>query len=125
MRYVDAITSTCTDLDGDTSGEVVRAGLRLARSAWCELGGTDPGWDRFGLHVLAAEELLRHLPDATVKCEPPSRTDPDVRDAVTRLLTAVANRLDRASGDETRSLADRLACDAAAGLVRHALAVLP
>ena len=80
---------------------------------------------RFGLHVLAAEELLRHLPDATVKCEPPSRTDPDVRDAVSRLLTGVANRLDRASGDETRSLADRLACDAAAGLVRHALAVLP
>jgi hypothetical protein len=37
----------------------------------------------------------------------------------------VANQLDRASQDETRAVADRLACDAAAGQVRHALGVLP
>lgn len=125
MRYVVAVTSACTDLDGDVSGEAVRAGLRLAALAWRELGDDDRRWDPFGLDVLAAEELLRGLPEATVVCDPPSVTDPGVSSALARLVGALVDELVGWAGDRSRTLADRPACDAAAGLLRHALAVLP
>jgi hypothetical protein len=84
----------------------------------------EPG-HRVGLAILAAEELLRHLPAVTVRCDPPTRADPAVRNEVIGLLTAVAERLDTTSADRTRSPADRLARDGAAGQLRRARAVLP
>jgi hypothetical protein len=125
VKYLEAVASVVRDLGNDGSAEVARAGLRLALLAWRELGDTDAAWDRFGLKVLAAEELVRGLPVAAVACELPRRTDPDVCAAIAVLLAAVANHLDRTSQDGTRAVADRLACDAAAGQVRHALGVLP
>jgi hypothetical protein len=125
VKYVEAVASVVRDLDNDGSAEVARVGLRLALLAWRELGDSDAGWDRFALKVLAAEEFLRGLRVAAVTCELPSRTDPEVRTAIAVLLAAVANQLDRASRDETSPVADRLACEAAAGQVRHALGALP
>jgi hypothetical protein len=93
--------------------------------AWHELGDTDLAWDRFGLEVLAAEQLLRHLPIAAAACDPPALGDPDVRIQLAALVAAVADRLALASRDVTGTLAHRLACDAAAGLLHRTIGLLP
>jgi hypothetical protein len=125
MRYIDATASITRDLEHDGSLDAVRAGLRLMVMAWRELGHTDPAWDRFGLEVLAAEELLRDLPIAATACDPPAPGDPEVRSGLAVLLAAVANRLALASRDATDTVAHRLACDAAAGILQRAVGLLP
>jgi hypothetical protein len=119
MRYLNAAQALCAEIDSDTSGETVRAGLDLALRAWHEFG---PAWDRFGLHLLAADEFLRDLPTGVADCEAPDGTE---RAALTRLLNAVGAWLDGAAADEHRPLAERLGFDAASNQVRRALAVLP
>ena len=125
MKYIDAATSLARDLERGGSLEGVRSGLRLAVMAWRELGDSDPALDRFGLEVLAAEELLRHLPIAATLCDPPALGDPEVRFELAAVVAAVADRLALASRDVTGTLAHRLACDAAAGLLRRAVGLLP
>ena len=125
MRYIDAAALLAQDLEHGGSLEGVRAGLRLAVMAWCELGDTHPAWDRFGLEVLTAEELLRDLPISASACDLPAPGDPEVRLGLAALLAAVADRLALASRDVTGTLAHRLACDAAAGLLRSAIGLLP
>lgn len=125
MRYIDAAASLAQDLERGGSLDGVRAGLRLAVMAWREFDDTGPAWDRFGLEVLAAEELLRDLPVAATACDPPAPGDPDVRFVLAALVAAVADRLGLAGRDVTGTLAHRLACDAAAGLLRRAIGLLP
>jgi hypothetical protein len=123
--YVEAAAELCDELGGGAPAEAIRGGIRLALLAWQELGSTDAGWDGFGLDLLAADELLRFLPIAAIVCEPPDPTNPALRAAITGLLHAVADQLDQVSQDSSLSTANRLASDAAAGLVRRAVAVLP
>ncbi len=125
MRYIEAAASLARDMERGGPIEDVRAGLRLAVMAWRELADTDPAWDRFGLEILAAEELLRHLPIAATACDPPAPGDPDARFALAALLAAAADRLALATRDGTGTLAHRLSCDAAAGLLRCAIGLLP
>lgn len=125
VEYTAAVAAICSDLEDDASGEAVRAGLRLALLAWRELGDTDVAWDRFGLNVLAVEELLRDLPDVAVVCDPPSKDDTEAPAAVARLVRALAAHLDRGAADDRGALVDRLTRDAAAGQLRRAVAALP
>jgi hypothetical protein len=95
--------------DADTIGQLL--------SAWRELAEHDPVWNKYGLHVLAAADLL-HVEPVFLAGEVPSRED------VMALTEALATRLDHMAADPSRPVAVRLAHDAAASELRHAIRAL-
>lgn len=89
----------------------------LLLSAWLELGEYDPAWDRYGLHLLAAADLLDLEPEYVADEVLP-------RNALIGLIEALTTRLAPVVADPSRPLAVRLAHDAAACELRRAFEAL-
>jgi hypothetical protein len=75
--------------------------------------------------ILAVNELVPELADVTVDCDPPQAGDPRNAARLAPRLMALAACLDARAADVSRALADRLAHDAVAIAVRHAIELLP
>ena len=127
MNYLDAIATVTAQLEHDDAhaDQAVRIAMRLALIAWRHLGDVDAGWDRFGLQLLAVDELLPGLADVAVACDPPIPGAPSTVQAVAGMVNAVATRLDQVADDETHTLASRVAHEAAAIRLRTAAGMLP
>jgi hypothetical protein len=86
-------------------------------SAWRQHAEHEPVWDGYGLHVLAAADLLNTEPLYLAGAVPS-------RDDVIALTEALGARLDHVAADPNRSVALRLAHDAAASELRHGITAL-
>jgi hypothetical protein len=121
VDYVETIRAVAADVVANRGDEPVEAAWHLALLGWRHLGGHDEAWDRFGLNVLAACEMLAVHPVPTVACDPPARDGLPVRGAVVALVTALAARLEHDALDTGRSFVDRLVHDGAARELRRAV----
>jgi hypothetical protein len=77
------------------------------------------------LEVLAVSESLTALPDTVLVCDPPRPGDPQAPLALAHLVSTLAAQFEAAASDDGQALADRLAYDAAANLLRCAIGWLP
>jgi hypothetical protein len=86
-------------------------------AAWQEWVEPNPAWDRYGLHLLAAADLLDLEPEYGASTVPP-------RGDLIGLIEALAARLDAVVADPSRPVAVRLTHDAAASELRRAIGAL-